>query len=582
MTYKQYQQHGLGQIYNVSQSEYAKFEQLWYDALESDAIFRENILLNDTAVPYDAIYGYESALALINAVNIYHQQYNLSNLNSDDAKNASFSKKLQEILRTNSFLSISGNVSFTENGDRDHSIYGFENVVDDNGTVDHIGYYYNGSVIGNFSNIVWPNEFIENGVIPPRSSKQIEAITTEITMPAKDVMFVLSGISMLIVLIALIVMFKVRKNRMIKASAWKLNSITCVGCLLSSITVILYALKPTVFLCNIREWLFAISFTLIFMPLFMKTYRILMIATKLRKVNLKDEKLVFYTFICVLIDILILGIFTGIQVKHVGIQNDELIEINPLYAQQFQHEICVRSDDITKIYWVTLSVWKCIQFVFGFYCALSLSSIGLEQLQKFNETTSQIIAIYVTLVICVISFMIISFKGFNDDTQYYIIFASVILLVSNLVLGVNIIPRLHAVCHGTESKYGKTQTDLFHDELHRKHRKPKLKQLYRSSIHDVTRSGFPVPKKINTKIVEEQMDNADLEMTPIRKMTSKDNNVWQEVKQDDAELETDVDEDGEENKTELENTNMSSEMQPLNSSNDSNINSLRKSKSTAL
>ena len=38
--------------------------------------------------------------------------------------------RLQEILKSNWSLSMSGNVSFTENGDRDNPIYGFENVID--------------------------------------------------------------------------------------------------------------------------------------------------------------------------------------------------------------------------------------------------------------------------------------------------------------------------------------------------------------------------------------------------------------------------------------------------------------------
>ena len=84
----------------------------------------------------------------------------------------------------------------------------------------------------------------------------------------------ISIISMLFIILSGIVTFIYRKNKIVKAASWRLNLITCIGCILAYISVIIYGIEPNDFLCNARESLVIISFTLVFMPLFAKTYRI--------------------------------------------------------------------------------------------------------------------------------------------------------------------------------------------------------------------------------------------------------------------------------------------------------------------
>ena len=85
---------------------------------------------------------------------------------------------------------------------------------------------------------------------------------------------------------------------------------TCIGCITAYITVIIYGIPVTDKLCNAREWLVAISFTLVFMPLFAKTYRISAIFNnilKLRQTDIKDYHLIMGVLACVFIDIIFLA-----------------------------------------------------------------------------------------------------------------------------------------------------------------------------------------------------------------------------------------------------------------------------------
>ena len=248
------------------------------------------------------------------------------------------------------------------------------------------------------------------------------------------------------------------------------------------------------------------------MPLFFKTWRLLMIISTIQTLNIRDCELVFYVILCLFIDLIILGVFTVIDPKYVGLKNDEIQTVNELQDDQYQHEICARVDGVlTTSYLTIVSVWKCLELIFGIYCALSLSSMGLRQIQKFNETTSQIIGIFFTVFICIVCFIIIEFEDSKDYTQYYVIAASVVLLIGNVVLGVNVISRLAVVvCNGDVSKYSKTQHDLFKDEFARNHHRGKLKDFYRSSMHELS------PGIRTKKIGEEQV--SIIQLTPIRKM----------------------------------------------------------------
>ena len=469
--YQEYKKHGLGQIYNASVNGYNKLQKLWIKEYKENSAFRD-LLANDEldSVSYHVLYGWDSAFALINALDIYDKTYNLSTINENRTVEE-FSNSLQNIMKSNWFLGVTGNVSFDKtNGDRTNAMYSFSNVIDNNGTVQSIAFYYNGSVYGDFSKITWPNAFNQYG-IQPQSNKLVRYEPVHIDVIVQFIIIALSYCSMIIVMVTLIATFKWRKNPIIKAASWKLNMITCIGCLLTYTTIILYGLHPNALLCNLREWLFSISFTLIFMPLFMKSYRVALIFTSglngLNVTVIQDGKLVLYILFCLLLDILILGTFTGIEYKQVKYSNHSTQEIHALLDCVKVLAVCSKSEEITWASYVTLNGWKLIQLLFGVYVVIVVSSIGvkrisiLRNLKKLNETTSQLIGIIFTILVLLIGSIPLLFRGYNDDTEYYLILGILALLTGNVLLIVNMFPRLYAVWHNDEYKYNMTQQDSF-------------------------------------------------------------------------------------------------------------------------
>ncbi len=433
--------------------------------------------------------------------------------------------RLQSIIKNDSFwfYGITGNVSFDSNGNRKNSLYALANVIDNNGTIDYFGVwadYINATDSDTQTtdtetdseydheepeceectvDIIWPDEFIAHGLIP-RSNKLIEYRQVGINSFAITLITICSLISMCFVILTIIISWKWRENIIIRAASWKLNILTCIGCLLTQMTIIMYSWEPTLYLCNLREWLMCISFTLVFMPLFLKTYRVSVIFTGMLTVNtIKDFKLVIGVLICLLIDSIILTIFTILEVEHVVSINGPKYEIHKLLDIQEQYLYCIKDESNKKfdiIFSFVISGWKVIQLLFGLSVALIVSRVSLEYMQVFNETNSQIFATMFTIIIFVIGALPLVAGQIKHPTHYFIVMGVAGLLITNVVLGANVVPRLWAVFKGHEQKFQCGQDEAFKSAM-KSAFKNRTKRSLMNIIHEAELLNIHNQKHIN-------------------------------------------------------------------------------------
>ena len=157
------------------------------------------------------------------------------------------------------------------------------------------------------------------------------------------------------------------------------------------------------FSCNARLWLWIFSYTLLFMPLFVKTYRLSRIFSEiLAKKHLTDTKLLYFIGICLLVDLLLLTIYTAIEpLQRLYISGsyediDELQQLHHIYGS------CETTNNTQYIYYGLIALWKIIETLFGIYCALSVTRVGRKELTQFDETTQQLLAIlFLIVALCI-------------------------------------------------------------------------------------------------------------------------------------------------------------------------------------
>ena len=499
LSYKEYDKYGLGNVYNTAKQLYDKIEQLWSNQYKIDPSFSTNFSEMNTK----SIYGWDSTMALALALDIYDKKYNVSTIKESDTKTVS--NRLQEIMKSEDFyfLSVTGNVSFDSNGDRVNALYAFGNVIDDNGTVNYFGYFGNGDIIDvEFNDIIWPNDFIQHKTMP-KSSKMITFETQHIDPVVSVIFIALSLLSTLFVIIIFIaITWKCRDNDIITNILWKLNMLTCIGCIMIQSMVILSAIDLTNSICRAREWLLSIAFTLIFMPLFTKTWKLSVIYSSIlendddnNNNNTSDKILFFRVICCLFVDILILFVFTLIDNSHIVFVNGDIVEIHALHSIQMQYTICTHSITINTIFMIIMGIWKFLQLTFGLFAAFSVSRIGflarkeIKRFDHFKETQSLLIATFLTIIIFIFAGIILFFirKNKNQNT-FYIFISSVALLISNIALFANVCPRLIAVLSHNEYKFLSSESENFRQTLREFIKKRHYDKKYiREIIHETQR-----------------------------------------------------------------------------------------------
>ena len=114
--------------------------------------------------------------------------------------------------------------------------------------------------------------------------------------------------------------YLLEKNKIIRGGSYKFNIILCFGAILAFCFSITYnnyyetnddvtSIFGLDVMCNLRLWLATIAFTLTFMPLFTKTYRISRIFRKIMKKHTVGERKLLVAVLCaVFLDIILLTV----------------------------------------------------------------------------------------------------------------------------------------------------------------------------------------------------------------------------------------------------------------------------------
>ena len=69
------------------------------------------------------------------------------------------------------------------------------------------------------------------------------------------------------------------------------------------------------------------------------------------KQHIPDTRLVSYVMICVIIDIILLLIFTSIEPDTVSHSNGSIKSLNALHDIQYQYPVCSESDTIDVVFY---------------------------------------------------------------------------------------------------------------------------------------------------------------------------------------------------------------------------------------
>lgn len=164
---------GLEAMYTYSQEITDRLHELWNKTL----ITHPELVYNLEIPTVYSYYAWDSMTSLINSLKLYDIHFGgIDTIWNGTYNQSTVMDYLNLILTDNNtfgFVGATGNVSFDSNGDRAQAFYLLGNVIDHNGTINFFGVHSSEldltSQIDIEKNIVWPQEFDNNDILPQSS-----------------------------------------------------------------------------------------------------------------------------------------------------------------------------------------------------------------------------------------------------------------------------------------------------------------------------------------------------------------------------------------------------------------------------
>lgn len=333
---------------------------------------------------------------------------------------------LQNLRETN-FLGISGEVAFTDIGDRIARTQ-IEQMIDSNYTV--IGYFDNtkGKLSLNESRIRWPRGE------PPKDRTIIMELVQYLSLPY---MISVGFISLAGIIISASLIFfnwSRRQDNLIKMSHPPSNNIMLLGCIVCLTSVILFGLDGRFIpanrfhlICDLRAWCVNIGFSLFFGSMFWKVWQSYILSTRNHMQIGKNSTQVFMTVgsFC-LIDIIVLLIWklyepmdrTTVKIKEqpgpeLNMGDDVIVELKIEYCH-------------SNFFWYYLIFcYKGLLLVFGLFLAYETRSVKLRHL---NDSKLVGMCIYNIAIMCFITGPISLVNLMRQQADYHYLFVSITII----------------------------------------------------------------------------------------------------------------------------------------------------------
>ena len=235
--------------------------------------------------------------------------------------------------------------------------------------------------------------------------------------------YAMGAIMILLCTVTMFITFKSRKRVVIRSASVVFLQLMLIGLVLLYMSGIVLVQSPTLVSCGMFAWLANFGLELIFVPLFLKMYRIYKIFSRkqLKIVKISDMKLLSYGSVLLVFNLILMAVWQGVDglqpiTTHVysGVNDTQYLQCN------------IPSN--STVYVIILGVEKAMLLLFG--CVMSFSTRKVSG--TFNESTSVAWSIYNTILATAILIPIIAFVKALGDTLI------VLILIIILWIGVSI------------------------------------------------------------------------------------------------------------------------------------------------
>lgn len=394
----------------------------------------------EAPLAYDAIWAI--ALALNSTINDL-DQLKLSINNFNYTQTPHIRNVFLKNLRQTNFLGISGEVAFSDIGDR-IAWTQIEQLVDGNYTV--IGYFDSRT---NNLNLTETRIRWSRGE-PPRDRTIIKELVQYLDLPYMLCIMIMSLLAILASAALIYFNWTLREDPLIKMSHPPSNNIMLVGCIVCLVSVILFGLDGRFItqnrfplICDLRAWCLNLGFSLFFGSMLWKVWQSYVLSTRNANPSVyKSGGKVFTTVgLFCLIDIIILVIWKlrePMDRTTVKIKEQSGLELN--MGDDIIIELKIEYCEVNFHWYYIIFCYKGLLLVFGLFLAYETRGVKLRQL---NDSKLVGMCIYNVAIMCFITGPVSLVNLMRQQANYHYLFVSItIIFCCSLSMVLIFIPKV--------------------------------------------------------------------------------------------------------------------------------------------
>ena len=266
------------------------------------------------------------------------------------------------------------------------------------------------------------------------------------------IIVVIGTLGSLITLLFLVHLLINRHKDYYRIGDWRFLGLFELGALLCCLTVFTYigpdskdelGSQAHATLCVTRVWLFNIFFTFTFSALFWKVHRMwkLLDNPRLKKIVIKDSELALKLMVLVLVEVIILGIWTGVDPPKPMVNPG----VDGVPSDFVDHVVCSSE---TATFAIIEIVWKVILSAGGCFLAFKSRNVGA----KYAESKGLMAAMYNVAFIGIVILLLVFLLGGVGENGKTLLKAIGVFWGSVFSVAVIVIPRIM----GASAKFSST------------------------------------------------------------------------------------------------------------------------------
>lgn len=243
-----------------------------------------------------------------------------------------------------------------------------------------------------------------------------------------------AGILCLLLFICAIGVTVFREVPIIKRSQYQFLASMLFGGMLMSAVIVLYAGKPSDFLCTGRPAVLSCAFTLIFGSLMVKSLRVyrVFMSSAMKRVILSAKTMFKILAAFLLVDLILMVLWRIVDPVLPVVEPETVTTVTG--AISVDYRVCKSG---SFIFSGLIIFWKAILLFVGLYMSFLIRKVSTDFQESIWIFTSSLVVLFTSIIVLMLAYLVEM-----KPTPFFLFFAFMLLAATSIVMSLMVVPKI--------------------------------------------------------------------------------------------------------------------------------------------